>query len=567
MLKNIHVRNFALIDEVEIDLAKGLNILTGETGAGKSIIIDAVNFALGQRASKDVVRSDADYALSELVFSVEGEELRRKLTELDITVEDDEIIFQRKISGGKTTSRINGETVTASVLKDIAAQVIDIHGQHDNQSLLNKSRHIALLDSLLEDRLSNRPEKLAECYVNYTNKLSELEELSAHAKDKDKELVFLKYQTDEIDAASLKVGEDEELESVYRKMLNSRKIAESIYEAHSLTGYDNEGAGSLVGRALSRLRNVSDLDKDANDLQLILTDIDGLLNDFNRAVADYEASLEFSEEDFDDVETRINILNTLKSKYGGTIEAVLSFRDKAAEDIEKLMDIEKSEMSIKVEIDRLYVELLNISREVSNIRKDGARELSASIENALKDLNFLDARFEIKVESDESNISSKGFDNVEMLISTNPGEKLKPLTDVASGGEMSRIMLAVKSVMASRDNIPTLIFDEIDTGISGRTAQKVSEKMGAIAKDHQVICVTHLPQIAAMADTHFEISKEASDGRTITHINRLNEEEEILELARMLGGVSITDAVIENARDMKKQARKLKEKFSSEGYN
>lgn len=558
MLKNIHVRNFALIDEVEIDLTKGLNIITGETGAGKSIIIDAVNFALGQRVSKDVVRDDAEYALAELVFSIESEDIRNRLNDYGIVSQEDEIIFQRKITNGKSTARVNGETVTAAVLKELANCIIDIHGQHDNQSLLNKNRQLSLLDSLIEDKLKDIPEKLHDSYVNYMAKVKELDELKNHVGDKDKELVFLKYQVDEIIAASLKPGEDEEVEALYRKMSSAKRIAESISEVHRLTGYDSEGAGSLVGRAVSKMRQVSDFDKDTSDLASILTDIDSLLNDFNRSVADYEESLEFSDEEFESVESRINIINGLKSKYGSTIEEITAFKDKAEKSIEKLMDLENAEYKLSAEVDEAKEKLLELCKQASDVRKAGAIELSKSIADALKDLNFLEASFEIKVEPDMNSISSAGYDQVEMLISTNPGERMKPLESVASGGEMSRIMLAIKSVMASKDNIPTLIFDEIDTGISGRTAQKVSEKMGAISRSHQVICVTHLPQIAAMADTHFEIKKTAETGRTITSITRLGDEDSIIELARMLGGVAITDAVLDNAREMKSQAKLLK---------
>lgn len=558
MLKNIHVKNFALIDEVEIDLTKGLNILTGETGAGKSIIIDAVNFALGQRVSKDVVREDAEYALSELVFSVDTEEIANRIKEYDITADDGEIIFSRKISNGKSTARINGETVTASVLKAISEVLIDIHGQHDNQSLLNKKAHLGLLDGLIEDEIGDLTDKVKESYVNYSSKSKELSELEAKSLEKDKEIAFLKYQIDEIEGACLKVNEDEELEAIYKKMTSAKKIAEAVSFAHRLTGYDSDGAGSNVGRALSQIRQIADLDDGAMDLKLQLTDIDSLLNDFNRAVADYEASLEFSDEEFMETETRLDVINTLKGKYGRTIEDILAFKNEKEQELLKLQDIEAYRDSLKVETEKARRQLLDYCSRLSAVRINGAKAISEMIENALKDLNFLDARFSIDVTPDEAHISQDGYDDVELMVCTNPGERLKPLAMVASGGEMSRIMLGIKSVMAKKDHIPTLIFDEIDTGISGRTAQKVSEKMGVIAGDHQVICVTHLPQIAAMADTHFEIKKEALEGRTVTSINMLSDDEMVCELARMLGGVAITDAVLENAREMKRQAKALK---------
>lgn len=557
MLKNIHVKNFALIDEVEIDLTNGLNVLTGETGAGKSIIIDAVNYALGQKVSKDVVREDSEYALAELIFSATQKEIKEKLEAYGISCEDDEIILSRKITNGKSTARINGETVPISTLKAVAMGLIDIHGQHDNQSLLYKSAQLNLLDSFLDETANAIQEKLKESYVNYNEKKKELEELDG--KGDEKELAFLTFQLKEIDAAAVKPGEDDELETLYRKMSNAKKIAEAVSSAHRLTGYDYEGAGSNVGRALSQIRMISDLDDEAKELELILTDIDSLLNDFNRTVADYESTLEFSDEEFNEIESRINVINSLKSKYGRTIELILEKREELVSEIEKLQNIDEYKEKLTAEVNGLHKDVLSYCEKLSKIRIDCASHVSREVENSLVDLNLLDARFEIKVLPDENNLSSKGYDDVELFICTNPGEKLKPLNMVASGGEMSRIMLALKSVMAKNDQIPTLIFDEIDTGISGRTAQKVSEKMATISKNHQVILVTHLPQIAAMADSHFEISKKAENGRTITSIKELSEQEIISELARMLGGVTITDAVLENAKEMKKQADAIKQ--------
>lgn len=557
MLKNIHVKNFALIDEVEIDLMEGLNVLTGETGAGKSIIIDAVNFALGARVSKDVVRDDADYALSELVFSVD-DEIAEKIKELDIEIEDEELIFTRKISNGKSSARVNGQTVIASQLRELAGLLIDIHGQHDNQSLLNPSKHLGFLDSMLGVEAEKLLNTVSNIFSRYNDKFKELLEIDSKVSDKDRELDLLRYQLNEIDAAALKDGEDEELEALYKKMSSAKKIAEVVTGAHRLTGYESEGAGELIGRALSAIRQISDLDNQAGDLGALLTDIDSLLNDFNRSLADYEAGLEFSDEDFNDVEIRLNTINILKSKYGSSVSEILKRRDEISTEIDKLMDVDAYRERLANEVEEIKLEYLRESKKLSELRFDGAQKLSKDIEDALKDLNFLDANFLIKVSPDEDKFSPKGIDKVDLLISTNPGEKLKMLSEVASGGEMSRIMLAIKSVIASKDNIPTLIFDEIDTGISGRTAQKVSEKMSVIARQHQVICVTHLPQIAAMADSHYEIVKEATEGRTVTSINMLSEERQIEELARMLGGVTISDAVMANAKDMKEQANIVK---------
>lgn len=557
MLKNIHVKSFALIDEVEINLASGLNVLTGETGAGKSIIIDAVNFALGQRVSKDVVRDDAEYALSELVFEINDDKTKERLNQFDIPLDDNEVLIQRKITNGKSTARINGETVTLSTLKLIAAGLIDIHGQHDNQSLLSKASQQNLLDTILSDELKELLIRMKDTYVNLNNRISEYEQLNT--KEAEKEIAFLQYELNEIDSASLHEGEDEALESDYKKMNNSKRIADLVSGAHRITGYDSEGAGSLIGRALSMIRQASSIDDDAKDLELILNDIDGLLNDFNRSIADYEMSLDFSDEDYKNTEDRLNLINSLKNKYGKSIKEILDKRDEFEDELNRLLNADEYKSALLSEIASLKKEAYKLCKEISAIRKKGAKKLSGEIADALLDLNFLDSQFEIKVTSDEENMKQSGYDDIEFFISTNPGEALKPLNQVASGGEMSRIMLAIKSVCAN-DSTATLIFDEIDTGISGRTAQKVSEKMSRIAKEHQVIVVTHLPQIAAMADTHFEISKSVNNGRTITSIETLSEEGKIKELARMLGGVTITDKVLENAKDMKKQADEIKHK-------
>lgn len=557
MLKNIHVKSFALIDEVEINLASGLNVLTGETGAGKSIIIDAVNFALGQRVSKDVVRGDAEYALSELVFEINDDKTKERLNQFDIPLDDNEVLIQRKITNGKSTARINGETVTLSTLKLIAAGLIDIHGQHDNQSLLSKASQQNLLDTILSDELKELLIRMKDTYVNLNNKISEYEQLNT--KEAEKEIAFLQYELNEIDSASLHEGEDEALESDYKKMNNSKRIADLVSGAHRITGYDSEGAGSLIGRALSMIRQASSIDDDAKDLELILNDIDGLLNDFNRSIADYEMSLDFSDEDYKNTEDRLNLINSLKNKYGKSIKEILDKRDEFEDELNRLLNADEYKSALLSEITSLKKEAYKLCKEISAIRKKGANKLSGEIAEALLDLNFLDSQFEIKVTSDEENMKQSGYDDIEFFISTNPGEALKPLNQVASGGEMSRIMLAIKSVCAN-DSTATLIFDEIDTGISGRTAQKVSEKMSRIAKEHQVIVVTHLPQIAAMADTHFEISKSVNNGRTITSIETLSEEGKIKELARMLGGVTITEKVLENAKDMKKQADEIKHK-------
>ncbi len=559
MLTNLHVRNIALIDEVDIDFSKGLNILTGETGAGKSIIIDAVNFALGKRMPKDVVREDAEYALCELIFLIENEEQEAKLHEMDILSEDGQIIMQRKIMNGRGVCKVNGETVPVASLKELSGMLIDIHGQHEHQSLLYKKKHREILDSYCGEEFSQLLLRIATEYGHYSKVQAELLKAEQADGNREKETALAQFETEEIRGAAVILGEDEQLEQDYRKMTNAKKIAEAIAVVHQYTGYETEnGAGAAIGRAFGTLKSVAAYDEEMEGLLAQITDIDSLLNDFNRAVADYEDSLSFGEEEYVQTEERLNVLNRLKSKYGITLAQVLAYCEKQEEQLEKYRNYEEYISGLQKKMKCLKEELLQLCGEASAIRNAQALLLAKDIQIALIDLNFLDARFEINVEANENKPGPDGYDEVEFLISTNPGEKVKPLAQVASGGELSRIMLALKAVLASRDQVGTLIFDEIDTGISGRTAQKVSEKLALLAGNHQVICVTHLPQIAAMADTHFEISKNVSDGRTVTMVKRLSEAESEKELARMLGGVQITDTVLKNAKEMKKLAKKTK---------
>ena len=560
MLLSVHVKNIALIDELEIDLSDGLNVLTGETGAGKSIIIDAVNFALGKRMPRDIVRDDAEYALSELIFSVDSDAVRDSIREFEIPVENDELIIQRKILNGRSSCRVNGESVTQNMLKDLSSLLIDIHGQHEHQSLLDKKNHIRILDKYLPESFGAMASEIDDRYRRYTKKSRELKEALERGKDAGHEAELARFEADEINNAALIEHEDEELEAAYTKMLNSRKIIDAVTNAHSLTGYDTEeGAGGSIGRAVSALRSVSSYDEGLDPIVAQLTDIDSLLNDFNRSIADYRDSLDFGEDVFASTEERLNLINHLKAKYGSTIGDVIRYGKEREDDVEKFNDYDSYVAGLESELSGLWTELLKLCRQASEIRSREALNLKGDIMDALRDLNFPDARFDVLIESGEEYISGRGFDNVEFMISLNPGEKLKSLSDVASGGELSRIMLALKSVFADKDEIPTLIFDEIDTGISGRTAQKVSEKMAFIARDHQVLCVTHLPQIAAMADTHFEISKTVTGGRTITGVRTLDEENSVKELARMLGGVKITDTVMMNAKEMKDMALSTKQ--------
>ena len=552
MLQNLHVKNLALIKETEVEFKEGLNILSGETGAGKSIIIGSINLALGEKVQKEMLRDSAESALVELIFSVEDEATRKALGALEIEMEDDTVILSRKITGGRAIGRINGEAVSASKMREVAALLIDIHGQHEHQSLLSKRKHLEILDLFAREALSGYKEKLSACFREYRKLLEELEHSDSDTEERARELSFLEFEVNEIEDANLSVGEDETLEEQFRKYSNGKKILDAIFAAYAATSEDDESASERVSRALRELGSVSQYDKRVEEIEQQLIEIDNLLSDFNREAAAYLSEEEFDDETYYEIEKRLDLINHLKSKYGNSIEDILKAYEDKCKRIAVLKDYDEYLNQLLNKINKKKKELKEISDQVSEIRKDQSVKLTDAIKDALMDLNFLEVRF--TMEFRDIDFTENGTDEVEFMISTNPGEPLKPLGKVASGGELSRIMLAIKTVLAENDHIETLIFDEIDSGISGRTAQMVSEKMNELGRSHQIICITHLPQIAAMADEHFLIEKSVENETTVSRIHELSEEESVQELARMLGGVEITDTVLENAREMKKMA-------------
>lgn len=551
MLQNLHVKNLALIDETEVEFGPGLNILSGETGAGKSIIIGSINLALGEKVQKEMLRDNGESALVELIFFVEDADTIEAIRALDIEMEDDTVILSRKITGGRAIGRINGEAVSASKMKAVASLLIDIHGQHEHQSLLSKKKHLEILDTFAKETLGDKKEKLAQCYQEYRKLKDELEHANLDGEERAREVSFLEYEVKEIEDAQLTVGEDEELEAVFRKYSNGKKIMDAVGAANAATSEDDESASERIGRALRELSSVSGYDERVKEMEEQLTEIDNLLSDFNHELASYLSDEEFDEETFYETEKRLDLINHLKSKYGNTIADILKYCEEKAERIVVLNDYDAYLAGLQKNVSEKEKQLEQLSKKVSDIRKKESKKLTESIKNALLDLNFLDVQF--TMEFAETDYTANGIDDAQFLISTNPGEPVKPLGKVASGGELSRIMLAIKTVMAS-DKIGTLIFDEIDSGISGRTAQMVSEKMNVLGRSHQIICITHLPQIAAMADSHFLIEKSVENQATVSKIHKLTDEESVEELARMLGGVEITDTVLENAREMKQMA-------------
>ena len=524
MLLELHVKNLALIEKADVEFGEGLNILTGETGAGKSIIIGSVTMALGGKAPKGSIRPGADYAYIELVFSATGEEKRKALRELEVEpTEDGLVIISRKLTPARSISRINDETVTMARLSQITGLLLDIHGQHEHQSLLYKSKHLEILDAYVKAATQPVKQTIADRYRIYRSLEEKLRGFDLDAESRIREADFLRFEIEEIEASALKEGEEEELTSIYRRYSHSRRIAECLGAACEA------GEGEWLSRALKEVEQAAEYDETLGGIRDQLYDADSILRDAGREMSTYLDSMEMDEETFRKTEERLDLIHNLQAKYGATVEAIRQKLEQKKKRLEELEDYDAHRKRMEQELEECRNGLEKLCTQLTGIRKKASGTLVKS-----------------------------GWDGAQFLISTNPGQPMRPLKDVASGGELSRIMLAIKTVLADSDDIPTLIFDEIDTGISGRTAQKVSEKLMLIARSHQIICITHLPQIAAMADSHFEIAKSASQGRTITTIRLLDRKASVEELARLLGGARITEAVLKNAGEMKELADRTK---------
>ncbi|RHA17649.1 DNA repair protein RecN [Eubacterium ventriosum] len=558
MLLNLHVKNLALIEEVDVDFEKGLIVLTGETGAGKSLILGSVNIALGNKASKDMIRKGTDYSLVELTFSV-SETCAKQLKKYDIYMEEDNIItVTRKISEGRSISKINGETVNIKTLKNVMSLLIDIHGQHDHQSLLYTKNHLDILDKFAKDSILELKEKIKEEYSKYTKLIKKLEEFNIDEGQKAREIEFAEYEVNEIESANLKPEEDVQVEEEFKKLSNSKEIVSALSEIYNALSYETAGGlGDIINKAVMDINSIKGMDEKISQFQTELYDIDNLCRELTSQIYDYNSGMDFNPEYVREVEERLDVINHLKLKYGNSIEEILRYKEEKEEYLEKLNNMTDEMESVKNQISELEGTLNNLCTKLSEQRKKAAKELEVLVKQALVDLNFIAVEFEIQITRKES-IGENGFDNVEFMISTNPGESVKPLVKVASGGELSRIMLAIKSILATEDDIDTLIFDEIDTGISGQTAMKVAEKMAKISRNHQVICISHLSQIAAMADSHYLIKKTADENSTTTSIKKLTRQQSIEELVRINGGSGITEAGLIHATEMKDMADRTK---------
>jgi DNA repair protein RecN (Recombination protein N) len=558
MLLNVHVKNLALIEDVDICLEEGLNILTGETGAGKSIIIGSINIALGGKARKDIIRKNADYGLVELVFSVDNEEIKNKLISMDVSIdEDNQIIISKKLTNNKSITKVNGETVTNAFLKEISSLLIDVHGQHDHESLLHKNKHLDLLDNFIGEEGIAKKNEVREIFNEYKKLIDKLSEYDISEETRKREMDFLEYEISELTDANLIEGEDDKLEEEYKLASNASKIMEALQYSYEVICGGENSAESLITMAAKELSKINIYDEKIMSMYTAVMDMEAICRDLSYDMSSYIDNMSYDEERMQYIYSRLDVINKLKLKHGNSIEKILNKCKEFEDKLEKYRNYENELRKINKEIDIIVSKLDKACCELTDIRKDASLLLSARIVEVLETLNFKDVQFAVDFES-TSNYTAKGKDSVAFMICTNKGEDMKPLSDIASGGELSRIMLGIKTILASVDNVETLIFDEIDTGISGRTAQMVAEKMKLIAKNHQVICITHLPQIAAMADSHYLIEKHTSDLSTKTEINKLSYEESIEELARMLGGSAITEAVLLNAKEMKNMALEVK---------
>ena len=552
MLLELQVKNLALIEQARIEFGEGLNILTGETGAGKSILIGSVNMALGGKVSRDSIRQGAENAYIELLFSVDSKEQREALEALDITVpEDGTLILSRRILPSRSISRINDETVTAVKLKQATSLLIDIHGQHEHQSLLHLHKHLEILDAYCRTEAESWKEKIASEYRQYQALESRLSSMEGGLEERLREADFCRFEIQSIEEAALREGEEEELAARYRKLSHARRIAEELSEAYQALDTD------ALSRAVRAVDQAAGYDPELKGIRDQAYDVESLVHDLAHGIQAYMADCVFDPEEFRQIEGRLDTIHSIQSRYGNSVEADFQALEEKKKRLEELENFDQIRLGLEKEKADLEKQLRKDCSRLTEIRSQAAARLAERMRESLLDLNFLDVQFVMEVRQLD-HFTSEGWDEAEFLISTNPGEPVKPLRAVASGGELSRIMLAIKTVLADTDQIPTLIFDEIDTGISGRTAQKVSEKLKEISRTHQVICITHLPQIASMADCHFEIEKSVREGKTVTQICRLGQEESIRELARLLGGAQITDAVLKNAREMKELAERSK---------
>lgn len=558
MLESLYVKNLALLDKTEVRFNSGLNILSGETGAGKSILIGSVLMALGGKAPRDMIRTREKEAYIELVFSVRRDSVKKRLAELDVFPEDDLVIISRRITGSRSLCKINGESVTASRVREVASLLIDIHGQHEHQSLLYGSKQLELVDRCDREHIYPLRQQTEKLYEQYQECRKKLEKSSMDEAMRIRTVDILNFEINEIEQAGITPGEEKVLEQEWKKLRSRELIREGLGRMEELLSSDNGGAGDLLGMAESCARDLTEYDDTFNQLYSQLMDAESIVSDCFHIVSRSLADQDGQEERCAQVEERLDEIRHLMQKYNCDEEGLIRLLAEKKQELEQYLNMEETRKELKKRVEKIGAMLEEGAARLTELRRNAGKNLEKQLVKAMVDLNFLDVRFEIRMHETRE-IGHNGRDEVDFYIATNPGEELKPLSMVASGGELSRIMLAIKSVLAEKEETETLIFDEIDAGISGRTAQKVANRLSVTAKSAQVICISHLPQIVAMADTHFLIHKDTENQVTTTHITLLQKEESIRELARLLGGSQITDAVLQNAREMKDMAERAKE--------
>ncbi len=546
MLLNIDIKNVAVIEEMSFEPQNGMSVLTGETGAGKSVIIDCVNMILGARTNKSLIRHTAQKASVSAMFTSSGE-LKEKLTEYGIDADED-IIIQREITAdSKSIARINGQMVPVALLKDISHLLIDMHGQHDNQKLLNTSSHMEYLDSYAD--LHEQRNEYNKLYIKVKQINDEIDELNRDEKEKISRIDLLKYQIDELTLADLKIGEEEALKEESLLISSSEKLSQNVIKSYSHL-YDNENnAYDELNKALTALGEVSNLDKSLAQIHEKLTDSLYTIQEMAGELRAYGERTEFDEERLDEISQRLDLIKKLERKYGTTINECLEFLEKATEELDLLVNRDEKVAELIEERERLLKQMDSLSYELSRKRQTAAKKLSAEIEDQLHDLDMKNAKFCVNIEQSDE-FRAHGKDIVEFMFTANTGHPLAELAKIASGGELSRVMLAMKTVLSKDDGADTMIFDEIDTGVSGNAALKIARKLSDLGKFKQVICVSHLPQLAAAADNNYKIEKQSNNENTTTKITLLNYEERLSELARMIDGENITNASIEHAKEM-----------------
>jgi len=552
MLLQLNIKNFALIENLSISFNKGFNVFSGETGAGKSILIDAINYVIGSKFNKDLIRTGKNKTVVEAVFTIENENTYEVLNELSIDYEDLIIIERETFQSGKSIIKVNGKSMLVSNLKKLTSTLLDIHGQHENQNMLDPLNHINYLDYYAHDKIAVQLGKYKSVYEKLNGIRNKIRNLSGIQGENDKIADFMKYQIDEINKAKLIEGEDEELQKRISVLSNAEKISGILNNSYSILYNGDENKPSTFDELGSVIRDFRVIENNHEDLKKITQELQDTYYSLEGAVEEirnFKEDIYYDENELDDINQRIFQISGLKKKYGKSIKEILEYKDEISTQFDELVNRTEIIEKLRKEEEELIKDIKKQAENIHNIRCAISKQLEQRIKKELSYIGLEKSVFKINIEVLDK-FMANGFDKVQFFISTNPGEPVKPLEKIISGGELSRIMLALKTVFVDKDNIPSVIFDEIDTGISGRIAQSVSEKMYAISINHQVFCVTHLPQIASMSDVHYCVSKETKNGKTYTNVDMLSQTEKELEIAKMIGGAEVTNITIENSREL-----------------